>query len=161
MALFVGIIGLGLLVGSVVGRSRGLIFLGVVLVPVMLASSVVSARFDGGWGDPEFAPRSVAQVQDRYSLTGGDLELDLTRIDLAGGELVIEGDVGFGRLLVLVPEGVGVNASTHVGFGDIQVFGDHASGVDVDRSVVIDGEGLLILDLDVGFGELEIREVSR
>jgi phage shock protein PspC (stress-responsive transcriptional regulator) len=161
MALFVGIIGLGLLVGSVIGRSRGLIFLGVVLVPILLASSVVSARFAGGWGDPEFIPRSVDQIQDSYSLTGGDLEIDLTRVDLGGATVEIEGDVGFGRLLVIVPEGVGVSARTHVGFGDIQILGDHASGVDVDRSVFIDGDGLLVLDLDVGFGELEIREVSR
>jgi phage shock protein PspC (stress-responsive transcriptional regulator) len=161
MALFVGIIGLGLLVGSVIGRSRGLIFLGVLLVPIMLASSVVTARFGGGWGDPVHRPTSISEVQQRYTLTGGDMEIDLTRLDFAGATLAIEGDLGFGRLLVIVPEGVGVNVTGHVGFGDLQIFGDHASGVGVDRSVFIDGAGLLILDLDVGFGELEIREVSR
>lgn len=161
MAMFVGIIGLGLLVGSVIGRSRGLIFLGIVLVPIMLASSVVSARFSGGWGDPEYRPVNITDVRTHYSLTGGDLELDLSRLDLSGTELAIEGDVGFGRMLVLVPRGTGINVRAHVGFGDLQILGDHSSGVDVDRSVFIEGDGSLVLDLDVGFGELEIREVSR
>lgn len=161
LALFVGIIGLGLLVGSVFGRSRGLIFLGVVLIPFMLASSVVSARFSGGWGDPEFRPATIAEVQPQYGLTGGDLEIDLSRLDLAGTELTVEGDVGFGRLLVIVPEGVGLTVRAHVGFGDIQILGGHESGVGVDQTYSYGGDGMLVLDLDVGFGELEVREVSR
>ena len=161
MALMVGIIGLGLIVGSVMGRSRGLILLGLFLVPVLLVSSVVTASFAGGWGERVYRPASVAEVEAEYGLTGGDLVLDLRSLDLGSDELRIEGDVGFGRLLVIVPDGVAVDARAHVGFGDVQVFGEHRSGVDVDRSVFVDGRGLVELHLDVGFGELEIREVSR
>lgn len=161
LALFVGIIGLGLLVGSVVGRSRGLIFLGVVLVPILLASSVVSARFSGGFGDEHHRPRDITEVQSQYGLTGGDLRIDLTEFDLDGRTVPIAADLGFGRLLVIVPEGAGLLVDAHVGFGDLQVFGSHDSGIDVSRSLTQDGDGLFVLDLDLGFGELEIREVSR
>ena len=161
MAVVVGIIGIGLLVGSAYGRSRGLIFVGIVLVPIMLAGSVVTAGFDGGWGDPIFRPSTVVDVDDHYTLTGGDLQIDLRRIDPGGDVLTVEGDVGFGRMLVIVPAGIGLDIDAHVGFGDLQLFGDHNGGIDVDRSLRIDGAGLIELDLDVGFGELEIREVSR
>ncbi len=161
MVLAVGIVGVGLLVGSVYGRSRGLIFVGFGLVPIMLASSVVTAAFDGGWGDPVFRPRSLNDVDNHYTLTGGDMEIDLRSVDLDGKVVEIEGDVGFGRLLVLVPEGVGVDLTAHVGFGDLIVFGDHNGGVDVDRTVRVDGNGVIVLDLDVGFGALEIVEVTR
>jgi len=161
MALAVGIVGVGLLVGSVYGRSRGLIFVGFGLVPIMLASSVVTAAFDGGWGDPVFRPRSLNDVDNHYTLTGGDMEIDLRSLDLDGKVVEIEGDVGFGRLLVLVPEGVGIDLTAHVGFGDLIVFGDHNGGVDVDRTARVDGNGVIVLDLDVGFGALEIVEVTR
>ncbi|MEE9581930.1 MAG: PspC domain-containing protein [Acidimicrobiia bacterium] len=161
MAVAVGIIGIGLLVGSVLGRSRGLIFAGVVLVPIMLASSVVTARFGGGWGDPVFRPATVRELDSHYTLTGGDMEIDLRRVDIGGEVVEIEGDLGFGRLLVKVPQGVGLDLTAHVGFGDLIVFGDHNGGVDVDRQIRVDGEGVFELDLDVGFGALEIVEVSR
>jgi hypothetical protein len=161
MAVAVGIIGIGLLVGSVLGRSRGLIFAGVVLVPIMLASSVVTARFGGGWGDPVFRPATVRELDSHYTLTGGDMEIDLRRVDIGGEVVEIEGDLGFGRLLVKVPQGVGLDLTAHVGFGDLIVFGDHNAGVDVDRQIRVDGEGVFELDLDVGFGALEIVEVSR
>jgi len=161
MAVAVGIIGVGLLVGSVFGRSRGLIFAGIVLIPIMLASSVVTARFEGGWGDPVFRPATLGEVDNHYTLTGGDMEIDLRRIDLGGDIVEIEGDLGFGRLLVLLPEGVGLDLTAHVGFGDLIVFGDHNGGVDVDRRIRVDGEGVFELDLDVGFGALEVVEVAR
>lgn len=156
MAVAVGIIGVGLLVGSVYGRSRGLIFAGIVLVPIMLASSVVTAAFRGGWGDPIFRPASLGEVDDHYTLTGGDLEIDLRRLDLSDDVLEIEGDVGFGRLLVILPDGAGLDLEAHVGFGDLIVFGDHNGGIDVDRSVRLAGDGIVELDLDVGFGALEV-----
>jgi phage shock protein PspC (stress-responsive transcriptional regulator) len=161
LATAVAIVGAGLLVGSVYGRSRGLIVLGLLLVPVMLASSVVTAEFDGGWGDPVFRPGSLDAIDARYGLTGGDLELDLSRVDLGSGEVRIEGDVGFGRLLVLVPEGVGVDVHAHVGFGDVDVLGERRDGVDVGTRVVIEGTGLYELHLDVGFGQVQVREVAR
>ncbi|MEE8497265.1 MAG: PspC domain-containing protein, partial [Acidimicrobiia bacterium] len=161
MAVAVGVVGLGLLVGSVFGRSRGLIFAGFVLVPILLASSVVTARFEGGWGDPVFRPATLREVDNHYTLTGGDMEIDLSRVDIGGDVVEIEGDLGFGRLLVLVPQGVGLDLTAHVGFGDLIVFGDHNGGVDVDRQIRVDGEGVFELDLDVGFGALEIVEVSR
>lgn len=164
LAVTVGIIGVGLLVGSFVGRSRGLIFLGLAVLPVLLAASAVTARFDGGFGDRDYAPRTIAEVQERYSLTAGDLELDLSRLDLGASQLSIRGDVGFGRLVVLVPAGSGLNIRAHAGFGDVTLFGDANSGISVDGSAARDGEGregMLFLDLHVGFGQIEVMEVSR
>jgi len=161
VAVAVAIVGGGLIIGSVYGRSRGLIGLGFLLVPIMLASSVVTSEFDGGWGDPVYRPASVSEIDPQYQLTGGDLEIDLGRVDLGDEVVEIDGDLGFGRLLVLVPEGVGLDLRAHVGFGDVNIFGDHNGGVDIDRRLQFDGTGRYILDLDVGFGEVDVREVGR
>jgi phage shock protein PspC (stress-responsive transcriptional regulator) len=161
LAVAVGLIGVGLLVGSVFGRSRALIVVGFLLVPILLVSSVVTAHFSGGWGERTFRPTTIADVADQYRLTGGELKIDLGALDLGSEVLDIEGDLGFGRLLVVVPQGVAVDVVAHVGFGDLVVFGDRDAGVDVDRTYRSNGDGLVVLNLDVGFGEIEIREVSR
>jgi phage shock protein PspC (stress-responsive transcriptional regulator) len=161
MAVAVGLVGIGLLVGSVFGRSRALIVIGFLLVPILLVSSVVTARFSGGWGDRAFRPATISEVADQYRLTGGDLEIDLGGLELGSEVLNIESDLGFGRLVVTVPQGVAIDVVAHVGFGDLVLFGDRDAGVDIDRTARSTGEGLIVLDLDVGFGELEIREVSR
>jgi phage shock protein PspC (stress-responsive transcriptional regulator) len=161
VAVAVAVIGLGLVVGSVVGRSRGLIVLGILLLPLLLASTVVTAAFDGGWGDPVYRPVTLDEIDARYNLSGGDLELDLRRVDLSGSEVSIEADVGFGRLLVLIPDGAGYDITAHVGFGDIDFEGSHEGGIDVDQRFIRDGVGTFELDLDVGFGQIEIREVGR
>lgn len=169
-AVAMGVVGVGLLVGTLFGRSRGLIALGFVMLPVSLASVAVTASFDGGFGNPRYSPTTPAEVAAHYQLTAGDLWIDLTDLDPAGGTVVIEGDVGFGRLLVTVPDGVGIEATSHVGFGDIasyipraegtglRITSSHESGVDQDHSSTVEGEGLIVLDLDVGFGTIEIRE---
>lgn len=161
LAVVTGIIGGALLLGAFVGRSRGLIFLGLMLLPFLVASSVVTARFAGGWGDPDYTPATIAEVQASYSLTGGEMTIDLGAVDLAGGTVSFEGDVGFGRLLVLIPEGAGYTLDAHVGFGEIAVLGQHQGGIDVDRTLVRAGTGNIVMDLDVGFGQIEIMEVSR
>lgn len=161
LAVVTGIVGAALLLGAFVGRSRGLIFLGLMLLPFLLAFSVVTARFAGGWGDPDYTPATIAEVQASYSLTGGEMTIDLGAVDLAGGTVSFEGDVGFGRLLVLIPEGAGYTLDAHVGFGEIAVVGQHQGGIDVDRTLVHAGTGSIVMDLDVGFGQIEIMEVSR
>lgn len=156
VALLIGVVGIGLLVGTFLGRSRGLIVLGVLLVPVALVASVVTASFDGGFGNPDFAPRLLTEVDRHYELTAGDLTIDLRSLDVDGQELSVEGDLGFGHFQVLLPDGVGYRIEGHVGFGDIDFDGVHHDGVDVDGTWIRPGSGTIVLDLDVGFGQLEI-----
>lgn len=157
VAASVGVVGVGLLVGSVLGRSRGLIAVGIVLLPVLFVSSALTANFEGGFGDPTYRPVDLADLRSEYELTGGDLVLDLRRLELGGEWVEVEGDVGFGRLLVLVPPEMGIDVTAHVGFGDIETFNTHEGGIDVDRSFFRPGQGGVRLNLDVGFGTVQVR----
>ena len=76
------VVGLGLLVSTWLGRARGLILLGLLLVPVVAVSAVVD-RIDlrGGTGEQIWAPTTAAQLRDRYRLGAGSLRLDLTDLD--------------------------------------------------------------------------------
>jgi hypothetical protein len=69
-------------------------------------------------------------------------------------------DVNFGQLLVVVPENVPVQSHAEAQGGDINNFGRTAEGWAIDSDVSEEGEddiGLLTIDAEVGFGEIEVR----
>jgi phage shock protein PspC (stress-responsive transcriptional regulator) len=151
------VVGLGLLVGSIFGRSRGLIVIGLLLLPPLLASAAVTAPFTGGWGDPVHRPLAVSEVPDAYRLAGGEMQLNLASLPLEAGETIaVTASVGAGRLLVFVPVDAALDLTGHVGFGNIRVFGSDDGGIDVDRTFTTTGSTTFDLDLDVGFGQIEI-----
>jgi hypothetical protein len=63
------VIGIGLLVGSLFGRARGLIVLGVILTPVLLFSPI--AELDFGDTDVRYEPATVADIAPFYELDVG------------------------------------------------------------------------------------------
>lgn len=160
LASALAVVGAGLLLGTVVGRSRGLIVLGVVLTVLAAVSSVADVPLRGGAGERRWAPTSAAVAERSYRLGAGNARLDLSAIDLAGRRTHIDASVGMGRLSVDVPDGVDLEIRAHTGFGDIDVLGDVDDGVDVTKRAEIDepfDEGTLVLDLRVGMGQLEVR----
>ena len=60
---------------------------------------------------------------------------------------------------VYVPNDVSLDIDSHVTAGELNLFGNSTAGVtldkDLDRTI---GGGLLILDLDLGFGELRVGQ---
>ena len=151
------VVGVGLLMGSVVGRSRGAIVLGLLLLPPLFVSSAVTAPFRGGFGDPSFHPRSAAAIASPYRLTAGELTLNLRDIHLTDGEIrEVVATVGAGNLVLFVPTDVGLDITAHVGFGEVTLLGTDAGGVDVERRAVLPGSATLVIDLDVGFGAIEV-----
>ena len=124
VALAMGIIGLGLLIGAWIGRAYWLIIIGLLVAPILLFSSLLPRISDWSVGDPYFEPQTVSEVEDEYSLTFGDLDIDLT--GLSEEQLAeigaIKASVGAGQLDVRVPLGVGVVVQAKVGAGSIQSF---------------------------------------
>ncbi len=70
----------------------------------------------------------------------------------------MRGTVGVGQLTVTVPRGVEVDVHATNRGGDVTLFGSDESGMNVRRHVV-DGSSTrrLELDLEVGYGDLEVR----
>ena len=157
-ALVLGIIGLGLLVGTWFGRSRGLIALGIVVLPFFLFLTFVDVPWTEGWGERSFRPTVVAEQPLEYRLAGGQLTIDLRDLEFArASEVAVEADLGFGELRVVVPSGVVVVADAEVVGGQINLLGSVVSGFTIDKQVSTAGFGdVLVLDLRVGFGELTV-----
>ena len=156
------ILGAALVVGSIFGRARWLIAVGLIAAPLLFGAALLNVPLEGGFGDPYFAPQSAAELEEEYRLIAGELELDLTDVDLEAGEIYeVDASVVFGSLQIRVPNGVGVQVEAEVDAGEIRFDGNPvAQGVNHQRAIVYDGDGTIMLDAHVGFGEVVVYQVE-
>lgn len=170
VASSLGVIGLGLLIGTWVGRSVTLIIAGVLtsiaLIPTTV-SDLVGPTLPTGDGSLRSTPTSVEEIAPSYDLGAGEVRLDLSEVRFADGqEARTAVDVGTGRVLVLLPPNVDVDLSVDVGAGELILLGDQRDGWEhqVETSDYGNdgrGGGNLELSIDGGFGEVEVRRVGR
>ena len=154
----VGVVGLGLMAGAFFGRARGLIALGVLLLPVLFVASVVRVPFSGETGERTFRPQTVTEVQDVYRLGAGEMSIDLRSIGFESGIVDLEATVGAGHLVVIVPAGAGVEVDSRVGFGEVEVFGLVRSGIgrEINIEAPEGAEFVIAINVEVGFGQLQV-----
>lgn len=163
LALAVGVIGVGLLVGSVFGRARWLIVPGVMLLPFLFAASLVHVPWTGGFGQRDFRPVGAGSTSNEYHLIAGRMTIDLRGLDSAGFHSIEATSVA-GRIQILVPIGETVEIQAHAGAGQISLFGQTDEGVNVtmnrtfgDGVTVADGTPADIsIDVEVGMGQVEV-----
>lgn len=163
------VIGLGLLVGSVLGRARWLIVVGLILLPMVLASAafrsidLVDIPFGGGFGERIHAPQQVDELPARIELAAGSVEIDLTGIRDAQGVVPLEVRVGAGEIAVLVPEGAGLEVTAGVQVGVMDLLGSTSEGFPGVLELGTDlgapqpaepGAPTYVLDLRIGAGDL-------
>ena len=167
MAMYVavplGVVALGLLVGAWYGRSRGLIVLG-----ILLAIALVPATWASQWdfenvGDVSRRYTTIADVPTTPVDHGaGTISYDLSALRLTDDDTVpLDIAVGAGDLTVTVPENADVTVKADVGGGSFDIFGKSFDGLggtfnDVDEGPDGPGGGEIILDVEVGFGNLEV-----
>jgi phage shock protein PspC (stress-responsive transcriptional regulator) len=161
-ALALAGVGAGLVLGAWRGRSRGLIFLGVLLLPLLLGASLVDVPFKGGVGDRNYSPSSASEVRDEYRLAAGVLNIDLSNISARPDVLEVAASVGTGALHVFVPRGVAVTVDGSAGAGLVEIFGRSDQGIEVnlDHSTGEDATGHIMLDLDVGLGAVWVERTG-
>lgn len=173
------VLGLGLLVGSVAGRARWLLIPALVLMPVVIASSLLGTvtlvGLEEGIGERRPTPVAVSELSSSYQLAIGSLTLDLTQLDpdelaasaAAGEPVVIDVQVGLGEVLVLVPDDLQVRADARAGLGGVVVFaptGDgrrSADGVGPSVSSTFEpadavAEVQIDVQLGIGYGEVQL-----
>ena len=158
------VIGVGLIVGTWFGHARLMILLGFLLLPFAIAASLIHVPFEGGFGSLEVRPASVDDLDPEYRLAGGQIYLDLTRIEDDGNPIEVDASVAMGDLLVVLPEDAGAELNTAVGAGTMLVLGDADEGTNLERRDVIEGDGpQFVLDLGTGLGivRVETRNVER
>lgn len=157
-ALALGIIGAGLVLGSVWGRAGGLIVLGLIGT-VALVASVAANEWDVTSRHIDIRPTSAAALHTHYDFDLGEVKIDLTRIDpaeLAGRTLSIDGNVG--QIEVVVPDDVAVDAHGSVGGpGQVDVFEDSRGGFGSSLTGTQDEPGAaLTIDATLDIGQVQI-----
>lgn len=164
IALILTVIGVGLLIGSVWGRSWWLILLGLLLIPVMAATTVASdVPLTGRTGDQFEHPTTVAAMLPAYELSAGHLNLNLTDVPFDPQPRTVTARLGAGELDVIVPKDVPVTVHYRVGGGEARVFDKPSNDGFNVTGTVDDGSGSLgrlNLDLHVGFGQINVTRES-
>jgi predicted membrane protein len=154
------VVGLALVAGSFTGRHTGLITIGIVLTVGLALASTFDIRLEGGIGERNERPASVAELKSEYKLGVGQLTIDLTGITFAPGTTHIKARVGIGQLTVHIPADVRVFAEATAGLGEVLLFGRQSSGFDVELSTPVQNGigrgGVLTLELSVGLGQVTV-----
>jgi phage shock protein PspC (stress-responsive transcriptional regulator) len=156
-ATALAVIGVALLAGSLVGRTTGLVFTGLVAA-LLLALSVwaPNPRF----GDVDARPVRAELLQDSYQRTAGSINLDLSNVQDVGrldGRVV---DIGMraGEVIVEPPAGVDVTVDSHADAGRLDILGHVVDGRQItnNRSTPETSAPDLHINIDLGFGDVRV-----
>jgi phage shock protein PspC (stress-responsive transcriptional regulator) len=159
-AVLLAIVAIGLLVGSWVGRARWLIIPGIILAVMLAVAAILPTTPFGSYGDVLWQPASRTELRSAYEHGAGEAVLDLTQMSWGRNDRSVDVNLGFGQLLVVVPDDIPVEVSAHVQGGEMNLFNRRRSGWDIEESVIDGGDsdlGTLELDIEMNFGELEVR----
>ncbi|HET9117464.1 MAG TPA: PspC domain-containing protein, partial [Pseudonocardiaceae bacterium] len=152
-AILLGVVGLGLVVGSFLQGGRGLV---PVAVPLALLTWILGAAptSDFQVGTRHWTPTATAELQKQYSVTLGNADLDLSRLHLTDGEKVqTDVAVGVGETHVFLPPNVDAQVSCRTQVGDVECLGRTDSDGSPSRVTLTDtgadgpGGGTLILNV--------------
>jgi phage shock protein PspC (stress-responsive transcriptional regulator) len=164
-ALPLGVVGLGLLVGSRRQGGRGLIPVAMALALLTwVLQAAPSATFT--IGDSYWDPVTAAQVQPRYAVIVGNGRLDLRGLRLTDGQTVTTSIVvGVGETHVLLPPNIDAQVSCQTEVGGVHCLGQRGSGRPEQVKVTSNGldgpgGGMLILDVHSGVGQVHVERAS-
>jgi hypothetical protein len=165
-ALALAITGVMLLVGALVGRPGGLIFLGFLSSIALAGSVAVGGSFGTDARQLHVSPTTAASVDSEYSATVGEIVLDLSRVSdpeaLAGRHLAVH--LRTGHIKVVVPRSLNVDIDADMGFaGGVTVPGDDSGGINHEVHRYLSGvpatdSAPLELQLDAKFGQIEVEQ---
>jgi phage shock protein PspC (stress-responsive transcriptional regulator) len=154
-------IGAALIVTAFTGGARWLVLPAVAFA--LSVSVIAAAHVDlhGGVGERTYRPQTLSALRDGYRLGAGRLEVDLRGVAFPPGTTELHVRLGAGELIVLVPRGVCVATSAHIGGGYVGALERRSGGLDVDwteRPSPPPHTPRLVLDGNVGLGALLVAD---
>lgn len=159
-AMALTVVGAGLIVGARWGRARGLIALGVLAVVALTTSSVLPEIPANGIGERRYVPQTVADLNEPYELTIGEMIIDLTELQLEPNQQVdVDANMGIGSLQLIVPADVAVEGDAVASLGEIDALGRSIGGSDMNTTFEEPGDeggATITLDLQTGVGEIVV-----
>ena len=158
LAVALMVVGVALMVGSRSGSHGGLIAFGVVLSVIMAMSGAIEVLADiplnAGIGEERHRP--AAEADDEYRWGIGSMTIDLRgATDLDGH--TITASVAIGELIVIVSDDVAISVAATSGIGEVRVLDEHSAGLGAEVEFTEEGDGRLVLHLEVAIGKVEVR----
>lgn len=163
-----GLVGLGavLILSAFLGRARGLIFWGMLLIPAMFIAGADNLHLEINDGEVE----QISRIDESTRVLDsgvGEVVYDFTALDLDGEDRTVEIDHGVGHVLVRVPQNIEVVVDASNGVGEIVVsepdgtlhFAEGpGSDLEITLPAVGDSDGTLTLDIKLGIGQIEVKQ---
>jgi len=154
-------------VGVIVNRSwfgvPMLLMLGAVTVGVVMTHP----NLEGGIGDRTVRPTTIAEAQAPQQLGIGRLTLDLTQVPFGEQALVVDAEVGYGQVRVLVPADTEIRIVSDINAGHIIINGDETAAgfrrddvTTVPARTTTGAHHTVVLDVSVGGGEVKVTQVG-
>ena len=170
-ALVLVLLGAGMVIGGVFGKTTALVPIGLVVAIPLIALAAVGVPLHGTVGDENWTPSSAATLQPSYQLAIGEGTLDLSNVRPGAGKtVVLSAQVGIGDLQVTVPPNVNVEVRAHTDIGtmtdngqpEVNAYGTNRhNGVNVDKNFTIPAQGTaqgtIVLNLKTGIGDVSIE----
>jgi phage shock protein PspC (stress-responsive transcriptional regulator) len=159
IAIGVIVAGLALAAAGFFGGARWMILPALVLAVPLGVVAAADLSLDGGTGEREYRPTTVAALKPDYRLGAGEMRLDLTKLRLPEGDTPLRVSMGAGHVEVIVPRDVCVASNVDVRMGYAEVPGRADGGFDVDYRELpasLGGNPRLVIDADMAMGAVEV-----
>jgi hypothetical protein len=162
LAAVLVVLGLGLIAAAFVGRARGLIALGILILPFLWFATVVDIEWWSGVGEDVVVVDDLRDLEDAYHHGIGQLVVDLRDLDLEGTTVELEVGLTLGEVVVYVPDDLEVQIDLDGRIGEVSVQGPGRDLIDDGLDIAIDttlpgDNGVLVLDLDIGIGTARVE----
>ncbi len=132
---------------------------------VLIVLQILGVPIEGGSGQKNWSPTSVAQVQRYYHGAYGSSTIDLADVPFSAGTWTITATQGVGVLTVDVPRDAVVALRTHVGIGSVGGYdwGPTYLTPFTSQSSAATGKNAphLDLNLQVGIGRINVNRLPK
>ena len=157
------VVGLGLVAGAWWGRSRLLIVIGVLLLPIVVVAGFIPFPLRGSLGSHTVEARSIGDVEESYEILAGGLYLDLMRVKDFSEVQELDVQVAAGNVTIYLPERVGLTVDGEIEFGNAAIGRGREDGEDLqfqNELIGKPGAGHLNLNFRGGIASLYVERIS-
>ncbi|MDQ4501800.1 PspC domain-containing protein [Sinomonas sp. ASV322] len=163
-AIGAGIIGLGIIVAGLLGRTSGLLSLFAIIALIAAAVTQPVSQFGRPRGTVNFAPTSVQQAVTGYHVTGSAGKLDLRQLDSSGpltSDATIPVDATMSQLAIEIPKDIPVTVQADATMSSVQFGSRSISGFNTQDSQSYNTSAAgrtLVLKLDATMSNITIEQ---
>ncbi len=169
-AITVGVIGAGLLVGTLFGRARWLIVVGLLLTPLLFLASIGPTWSINGEAGERYirveSIRDLERVGFTYEHGAGVLEIDFRWFEPPTATegiypIPIGARIGAGEIRIWLPESAGAVVHGRVGIGSVDILGHQSAGLGVSRTeetLSPEGDRMFTIEANAGVGSIVVSE---